>query len=103
MFNRNIDFNAALNTGDLDEAARIAGDASAAEETWMTEDANSAAELAAEKVQERHQAELDRIDELEEAEIREFERSPGGRNRAPGSIQGSPNQISRGTKSNVKN
>jgi len=38
LYNKNIDFNSALNTGNLDEAAKISNDMRAQTEQWMTDD-----------------------------------------------------------------
>lgn len=49
MYNRNIDFNVAVNSGNLDEAAKISNDAQAATEQWLTEDAQGQTQDASDK------------------------------------------------------
>ena len=53
--NSNIDFNIALNSGDLDQAARISNEVSAREQKWSNEDAN----LTLESVSEQRIADLE--------------------------------------------
>ncbi len=79
IFGTNIDFNIALESGDLDEAARISNDAVAQQQTWNVEDQARAAEDLAElrtdrlndslqKTEEEKTDRLDMLAELEEAE-----------------------------------
>lgn len=79
MANKNIDFNVALNTGDLDAAARISNDMLSTHAGWLLDDAEEAVQSAYDKRQEklkgdikdledRKKAELDRIKDVEEAE-----------------------------------
>jgi TP901 family phage tail tape measure protein len=42
MYNRNIDINAAITTGNLDEAAKLQNDSDAAQQGWLLEDAQGA-------------------------------------------------------------
>lgn len=79
LFDSNIDLNMAVNSGDLDEAARIANDMSTRQSEWAQEDLSRISGDASEsrvdemrgrisKIEERKKAELDRIKEVEEAE-----------------------------------
>lgn len=47
--NSNIDFNVALNSGDLDQAARISNEVSSREQTWSNEDARASLADASEQ------------------------------------------------------
>ena len=75
MYNKNIDFNSALNTGNLDEAAKISNDMRAQNETWMTQDAagasqgqsdarTTALEAQKKRIEDAKQASLDALDEV---------------------------------------
>lgn len=68
-FSSNIDLGVALNTGNLDEAAKIANDISAQELQWNSEDAQEAAKRASEKRKEALQNELDQINEAKDAAL----------------------------------
>ena len=79
MYNSNIDFNAALNSGNLDEAAKLSNDSRAQSLSWANEDSQSVAgdsakarqdALSAQKdsIEQQKQASLDALDELEKAE-----------------------------------
>lgn len=85
MANSNIDFNIAVRTGNLDEAARIGNDAFARAEQWALEDADTNAGTASEQriaALEKRQEELEAIkdtaleglDKREEAEKASMER-----------------------------
>jgi TP901 family phage tail tape measure protein len=84
MFNNTIDFNAALNSGNLDEAARIQNNASATAIQWSADDTAAIAgdgskakrdQLDAKKtaIEKEKQDRLDVIDELEKAEQQQLE------------------------------
>lgn len=84
MFSSNIDLNMAINSGDLDEAARISNDMRSKQETWAADDLSA---LSAEGSQtrteglqkkidgleSRRDAELEAIKAVEEAEQEAFE------------------------------
>lgn len=83
--NRNIDFNVALNAGDLDEAAKIRNDMQNQVSQWALEDAADrggrksdrrvgALEDSAEAIEKRKEAALKNLDDIEEAERRSLER-----------------------------
>jgi TP901 family phage tail tape measure protein len=83
--NRNIDFNVALNLGNLDEAAKIRNDMMTQESQWSLEDADAKATRRSDKrikrledtrdrVEDARDAELNRIARVEEAEKRSLER-----------------------------
>lgn len=64
--NRKIDFNVALNTGNLDEAARIRNDATAAATEWTLGDAGDDARSKAERKIERLEGRKDKIKEAKD-------------------------------------
>ena len=83
--NRTIDFNLALQTGDLDEAAKIRNDMDAAAQEWALSDAAAAGENRSEsrqdrlgdridKLEDRKDAALDALDKREEKERESLER-----------------------------
>jgi TP901 family phage tail tape measure protein len=43
LYNRNVDINMAINSGNLDQAAKLTTEGMAQDQTWQTEDANNAA------------------------------------------------------------
>lgn len=67
--NRNIDFNAALNTGNMDEAAKIINDSMAAQQNWELGDANDAASAAFDKRQDALGGQIDSIQKAKDARI----------------------------------
>lgn len=84
LANKNIDFNIAMNTGDLDAAARISNDLQATQEGWHLDDNAEAAKDAWDKrketltnqiksLEEAKKAELDKIKEVEKAEKKALE------------------------------
>jgi len=68
----NIDFNVALNSGDLDEAARVANDAVAQQDSWTLEDQNRISQDASEAKVAKLQEELDQLQTLKEARLEEI-------------------------------
>lgn len=79
LFSNNIDLNMAINSGDLDEAARIANDMSSKQADWATQDLSAISaegsqsrkdkmEEEIEQIETRKEAELDRIKTIHEAE-----------------------------------
>lgn len=83
--NRNIDFNAALNSGNFDEAAKIRNDANAAADKFSLQDAldksSSKSQSKQDKMQKRidslenvKQKRLDNLHEIEDAEKKALER-----------------------------
>ena len=84
LANQNIDFNMAINSGNLDEAAKIGNNIQADLNTWATEDAAAASQTASEKKvaglekqKDSVEAERDRrlkaIQQMEEAEKKQLE------------------------------
>ena len=69
MFSSNIDLNMAINSGDLDEAARIASEMSAKQGEWALDDLSQISSDASETRKERMEAEIDRIEERKEARL----------------------------------
>src|SRR5690606_34840777 len=67
--NRNIDFNVALNTGDLDEAAKIRNDANAAATEWALADAGERASTRSERAIERLEGRKDRLKEAKDERL----------------------------------
>ncbi|WXW92552.1 tape measure protein [Streptomyces phage Enygma] len=85
MANMGIDFNVAINSGNLDEAAKIGNNMQANLDTWATEDASAASQSASDKKVEglnkqvtTLEAERDRrlkvIQQMEEAEKKQLEK-----------------------------
>ena len=69
MMNRNIDFNAALVSGDMDEAAKIMNDASAVEQNWALSDAAGEGQTASETRVTALQGAIDRINKEKDARL----------------------------------
>jgi TP901 family phage tail tape measure protein len=67
--NRNIDFNAALNSGNMDEAAKIMNDAQAQQQTWSLSDANDSAASAFQKRQDALGASIDSIEKAKQSRL----------------------------------
>lgn len=67
--NRNIDFNTALNSGNMDEAAKITNDAQAQQQNWAMSDANDSAASAFQKRQDALGASADAIDKAKQARL----------------------------------
>lgn len=67
--NRNIDFNQALNSGNMDEAAKIMNDAQATQQTNMLSDANDSAKTAFDKRQDALGASIDAIDKAKQTRL----------------------------------
>lgn len=73
LANRNIDFNAAMNTGNLDEAAKIANDVAAAQSSWMLEDTEAAGGDASQKRVDRLNSRIDKLEEEKDARLKLME------------------------------
>lgn len=67
--NRNIDFNAALNSGNMDEAAKIMNDAQSTQQTNALSDANDSAASAFQKRQDALGASIDSIEKAKDARL----------------------------------
>lgn len=85
MYNRNIDINAAITTGKLDDAAKLTNDANATQAGWNADDAAAASQSASDKkieslnksmdaIDKERQARLDSIDAVEKAEGKAFDK-----------------------------
>jgi len=72
-FNTNIDFNTALNSGSLDEAARIMNNAGAQEAQWGLEDQQRSEEEASEARIDAYEAEIEAIREQQQARADSFD------------------------------
>lgn len=72
--NQNIDFATALNTGELDEAAKIMNDMAAQEQTWALEDANRQGESASERRVSRLEKQQERMQKLADKRIAKLEK-----------------------------
>lgn len=68
MFSRNVDFNMALNAGNLDEAARITDGGAAQEQVWAEEDAAAGSGNASEQRVNDIKSQMDALDKKEKAE-----------------------------------
>lgn len=71
--NRNIDFAQALNSGDLDEAAKILNDASASEQEWTLGDAADKASNRTDRYIESLEKRQERLEKLSEKRIEKLE------------------------------
>lgn len=69
MANKSIDFNVALNTGDLDSAARISNDMFSTQESWLIDDAEEAAGEAWDKRKSALQKEIDALKDGKDAAL----------------------------------
>lgn len=70
LYNRNIDFNMALNSGNLDEAAKISNDMRAQTETWLTEDSQASATDASGKRITALEGQKSRIETAKDARLK---------------------------------
>lgn len=71
--NKNIDINSALNSGDLDEAAKIANDVRATQQQWGLDDAALVAGNASEKRREIQQAQIEALNTQKDAALEALE------------------------------
>lgn len=69
MYNQNVDFNVALNTGELDEAAKLANNMRATQGQWGVEDAMADSGTASEQKQAGIQAQIDRANKEKDARL----------------------------------
>lgn len=69
MANKSIDFNVALNTGDLDSAARISNDMFSTQESWLIDDAEEAAGEAWDKRKSALKKEIDALEAGKDAAL----------------------------------
>lgn len=67
--NSNIDFNVALATGNLDEAAKVFNDMQSQQSTWANQDAQDAASAAAQKAQQALQDKIQQIQDERDARL----------------------------------
>lgn len=70
--NRNIDFNVALNSGNMDEAAKVMNDSQAAQQQWSLSDSSDAAKNAADARKNSQQAQIDNIGKLKDAKLEQL-------------------------------
>jgi hypothetical protein len=68
LYNKNIDFNVALNTGNLDEAAKVQNDMVGTEQGWAVDDASAGSASASDQRTAVLQKKLDAIDAQQQAE-----------------------------------
>lgn len=80
--NSNIDFNVALNSGDLDEAAKIANDSIAQQNSWSMEDQNRLASEASAARVDKLQGELEELQTLKDARLEEIKTVQEARKKA---------------------
>ncbi len=73
MANRNIDFNVALNSGDLDEAAKIRNDANAEYQGWALSDAAAVSEKQSNAKKDKLSNRIDKLDEVKEKTLKNLE------------------------------
>lgn len=69
MYNKNIDLNLAINTGDLDEAARISSDMAATRQQWAMDDASALSADASKERIGRMRGQIDTIEEEKKARL----------------------------------
>jgi len=69
MANTNIDFNVAINAGDLDEAAKIRNDMMARETEWALGDAGDKSSRQSERRQKRLEKKQDRLEDLKDKRL----------------------------------
>ena len=74
MANRTIDINMSINSGDLDEAARLSNDAQAAVETYEIDDAGQISKTGSEKRIERLEGTKDNLGKQKDAAIERIEK-----------------------------
>ena len=72
--NANIDFNMALNEGNLDEAARIRNDMQSQAQSWALEDAGQTADAKQERRREQQEKRIKSIEKLREAEMERLQK-----------------------------
>lgn len=69
MQNANIDFNVALNTGNLDEAAKLFNNMQSQQDSWALEDATAGSGDAADARNKARQGQIDNIDKAKDAAL----------------------------------
>lgn len=72
LYNQNVDFNVALNSGDMDEAAKLANNMQANQSQWALDDASAASGDAGAVTQEKRQAEIDGINTAKEKRLEQL-------------------------------
>lgn len=70
MYNQNIDFNVALNSGNMDEAAKIANNMRATQEQWAVDDAAASGTDALAQANEKRQGDVDKIKGEKDARLK---------------------------------
>lgn len=74
MFNQNVDFNVAVNSGNLDDAAKIANDMKANEESWAMDDVADQSQTASDRRVAGYQKEIDAINKAKDARLDRLEK-----------------------------
>lgn len=73
LYSKNIDFNMAINSGSLDEAAKIQNDIISTQQTWAAGDAAAGSQTASEKRVTALNAQLDALTAVEDAQQKSLE------------------------------
>lgn len=72
LYNQNVDFNVALNSGDMDEAAKIANGMQASQSQWALDDAAATSTDSASATAERRQGEIENINTAKTARMEQL-------------------------------
>lgn len=70
MFSKNVDFNVALNSGNLDEAAKIANDMQSTQDSWATDEASNASQEASDKKRDDMDKQIKKIEKDRDARLK---------------------------------
>jgi TP901 family phage tail tape measure protein len=74
MANSQIDFNVAVNTGNLDEAAKIANNMQATESSWTQDDAAAASQSASDSRKDKMQGQIDTLEAARDKRLEDLKK-----------------------------
>lgn len=74
MANANIDFNVAVNTGNLDEAAKLFNNMQSQQDTWALDDATAGSSDASEARNKARQGQIDNLDKAKDAALESLQK-----------------------------
>lgn len=72
--NKNIDFNVAMNTGNLDEAAKVANDIQSTEASWTQDDAAAASQSSSDARKEKMETQIDTLEKARDKRLEDLKK-----------------------------
>ena len=73
MFGQNVDFNQQIQSGNFDEAAKIANDMQSQQQQWGVDDTSKESQSSSDKLIERYQKEIDAINKSKDARLEQLD------------------------------